>query len=119
MYVIYCYANIRLYSFLFSLLPGTLLETLKRFFFFLLVTKFSVLFLCSALIFTLDFLSSPLFFLFLFLFLFLRFFSFYLFLIFFFFYFTILYWFYHTSTCIRLGIHVFPIMNSPNFLKNY
>ena len=80
MYVIYCYANIRLYSFLFSLLPGTLLETLKRFFFFLLVTKFSVLFLCSALIFSLDFLSSPLFFLFLFIFL--RFFSFYLFIYF-------------------------------------
>ena len=30
-----------------------------------------------------------------------------------FFFFTVLYWFCHTSTCMRHGVHVFPILSPP------
>ena len=50
---------------------------------------------------------TPIFFFFFFLF---TDFYFYLFI---YFYFTILYWFCHTSTCIRHGCNVFPILNPP------
>ena len=43
-------------------------------------------------------------------------FSFYMFVFFYYyyyFYFTMLYWLCHTSTCIRTGVHMFPILNPP------
>ena len=43
----------------------------------------------------------------------LNFFLFFPFFLNYFFFFTILHWFCHTSTCIRHGVHVFPILNPP------